>query len=111
MFNFMEKVSEATIEKLFLDIIKDFSTANLTWATENDASLLLMTQQNSPKLLRTASGLAKGFKGCGHYLNSTNMLLWLKEKRPEIHTAIILNPKKKAWMQKQIEDFRRFLFS
>ena len=111
MFNWINGIPEKVIEKLFLDIIKDFTPSDLQWATDNDASLLLLTQENSPKLLRTASAMARGFKGQGHLLNSTNLMSWLQEKRPEIYLAINLNPKKRAWMSKQVEEFQKFFFS
>ena len=111
MFDWVNTASEKVIEKLFLDIIKDFTPQDLTWATNDNASLLLLTEKNSPKLLRTASGLAKGFQGQGHLLNSTNLMTWLEEKRKDLWLPVSISPRKRTWMQKQIEDFRRFLFS
>ena len=111
MFDFMNKVSEAAIEKMFLQLLKDFTSQDLTWATNEDVSLLLLTEKNSPKLLKTASGMARGFKSQGHLLNSTNMMLWLEEKRKDLWLPVSISPRKRVWMQKQIEDFRQFLFS
>ena len=111
MFDLVNTASEKIIEKLFLDIINDFTSSDLSWAVNENASLLLLTEKNSPKLLKTASRLARGFRGQGHHLNSTNMMIWLEEKRKDLWLPIKISPRKRVWMQKQIEDFRRFLFS
>jgi len=108
--NFMDNMSETVVEQMFLQLLKDFTVNDLSWATSNNVSLLALTEKNNPKLLRTASGLAKKFKGQGYLLNTKNVMIWLKEKRPELYTSLNLVPERKVWLSKQVNDFRQFLF-
>ena len=111
MFDFINDAGEVAVEKLFLQVIGGFTIADLRWATDSGASLLLLTQENNPKLLRMASGLARGFNCQGYHLNTTNVLKWLKDKRPEVYVSVNVNPRMRKWLDRNVEEFRRFLFS
>lgn len=110
MFDIFNKVGETLIEKMFLDMLKDFSTEDLGDAVKNNTSLLDETTKYRPWILRTGERLAKQFNSYKDFVTTENVLIWLKQKRFDFYFTIISDPKKKAWLDKQVEEVCKFLF-
>ena len=110
MFDFINGIGEKAIEDMFMKILKDFSENDLQAAVKGDVSLLLLTEQNNPKLLRMASGLARKFRGQKQHFTFQNLMQWLEGRRPDLYSSVIIDVKKKAWIENQIDSFRQFLF-
>ena len=111
MFDFLNNASEKILEKTFLKLLEGFSSNDLETAAKNDMSLLLLTKQNNPKLLRTAVGIASRFRGQKHLLNMKNVMEWLKDNREGLWISTVSDNGNKAWLGKQIDEFRDFLWS
>ena len=110
MFDFLNNASEKVLEKTFLKLLADFSSNDIETAAKDDMSLLLLTEQHNPKLLRTAAGISRGFRGQKHSLNMENVMEWLKDNREDLWISIISDNSKKAWLERQIDGFKAFLW-
>ena len=110
MFDIMNKVGEATTERIFLSILEGFTTEDLKAAIEQNISLLDETAHYRPHTLALAERIAGRFRGQGQHLTYENVMKWLSEKRPDFYWGIKFNPKAQAWLKQQINEFRMFLF-
>ena len=110
MFDFINGASEAVLERFFLQLLNPFDREDLDEAVRNDVSLLDETVKGNPKSLAIAEGAAKRFRGQAHMLTTENVLGWLKEKRYELYFAFISDPRARAWIDRQISEFREYLF-
>lgn len=110
MFDWVDTASERAIEKLFLKLLESFDNDDLQKATDENLSLLLLTQEHRPKLLRTASAIAGRFRVQGYLLTYQNVLSWLKEHHRSLWFSIQLDKKKQKWLENQVNIFHKFLF-
>ena len=110
MFDIIDSASEAILERFFLQVMKPFDREDMDDAIKNNVSLLDETVKGNPKALAIAEGAAKRFRGQAHMLTTENVLGWLKDKRYELYFGIVSDPKAKRWMNRQISEFKAYLF-
>ena len=98
------------MERFFLQLLEPFDRDDLDGAVESDVSLLDETLKGNPRALVVAERLAGRFRGQANLLTVENVLKWVKEKRYELYFAFISNPKARAWIERQVREFRMYLF-
>ena len=106
MFDFGEKF----VEEFFLNLIKDFSGSDLSYAVYNDISLIDAAAENNSKLLSFGFKMAKKFSGYSMYLTTDNVIDWLSEKRPDFYVAVKISKKHYDWLDRNVNEVKRFLF-
>lgn len=111
MFDIINNVSEAFLERLFLRIMEPFDREDLDEAIRSDVSLLDEAVKGSPKDLAMAENAAQRFRGQAHLLTTENVLGWMKDKRYELYFGIISDPKARAWLNRNVHEFREYLFN
>ena len=110
MFDLVNSASEAVLEKFFIQILDPFDREDLDEAVEADVSLLDETAKDNPGALTMAEGAAKRFRGQAHILTIENVLMWTKSKRYELYFAFVSDKKAYNWLDRQISEFRAYLF-
>lgn len=110
MFDFLNGMGEAAVEKMFLNLIKDFSVEDLKEAVKTNLSLLEQTATFNPRMLAMAERLAKRFQSQKDTLTPDNVMGWLKEKRNDFYLAVLFNNNNKRWLDTQISGFRAYLW-
>lgn len=110
MFDMINNASEAVLERFFLQLLDGFDREDLDEAVKSDVSLLDETVRHKPKALAVAEGAARRFRGQAHMVTPENVLQWLKAKRYELYFAFISDPKARAWLDRNIREFRAYLF-
>ena len=111
MFDFIDRIGEATVEKIFMSLLEGFTAEDLRTAVEQNISLLDETAKHRPHTLALAEKIAGRFRGQGQHLNYENVMKWLSEKRPDFYLGIKFRPSSQEWMKQQIKEFRTFLFA
>ena len=110
MFDFINDAGDAVFERFFLQLLDGFDREDLDDAIRNDVSLLDETAKYNPKALAVAEGAAKRFRSQIQLLTTMNVLGWLKEKRYELYFAFISDQKSRVWLERQISEFRTYLW-
>ena len=111
MFDIIDEAGEAVFERLFLQLLDQFDREDLDDAVRRDVSLLDETVEGNPRALAVAEVAAKRFRGHAHLLTTDNVLSWLKKKRYELYFAFMSDPKARAWLMRQVDEFRLYLFN
>jgi len=111
MFDFINGASEAVLERFFLQLLDGFDREDMDEAVRNDVSLLDETAKHNPRALAVAERAAQRFGGQSHLLTTNNVLKWIKTKRYELYFGIVSDPKARKWLDRQISEFRAYLFN
>jgi len=110
MFDFLNGAGERVVERFFLKLIDPFDREDLEDAVRRDVSLLDETAAANPGLLSKAEALARRFRGQRGLLTVENIIEWMKDRRPELYFYLASDPAAHAWIDRQIREFRDFLF-
>jgi len=111
MFGFIDKAAERVVEKFFLDALKPFDVEDLKEAVKNNVSLLDEAAKYNSGSLSFAENMAKQFGGQSQLLTTDNVLEWIKEKRHELYFTFISDRKARNWLDRNIKEFKEFLFN
>lgn len=106
----IEEIGEKVVEKIFLDLISEFSVDDLEYAVKHGIYLLDLAQENNSKLLSVGSNLARMFRGQSNLLTTENVLMWLCEKRKDMFGAIAVDRNKYIWLDRNVNEIKTFLF-
>ncbi len=105
-----DKVGEHFIETFFISMIEGFTIKDLELAVRENISLLDQTQLCNPRSLAFAGKIAKKFSGCSVHLTLENVMDWTREKRNDLYWHFLKDPVAKAWLNRNVLEFKSFLF-
>jgi len=111
MFDIIDKTAEKFMERVFLGVIEPFDREDLEQAVKDDVNLLDETMKYNPKSLAMAENMARRFNGQARLLTTENVLEWIKDKRYELYFFFVSDLKAKVWLDRQVSEFRTYLFN
>ena len=106
-----DRATEKFMEKFFLGLINPFSVEDLERAVKANDNLLDGVMACNPSALAWAERAAKQFNGQSKFLTTENVLQWIAGKRPELYFAFISDFKKRQWLDRQVKEFKQYLFN
>jgi len=107
----IDRATEKFMEKFFLSLINPFSVEDLENAVKADDSLLDGAMAFNPSALAWAERAAKQFNGQSKHLTTENVLQWIMDKRSDLYFSIITDFRKRRWLDRQVKEFKEYLFN
>lgn len=97
------------VEKIILNLIKDFKKVDLEFAIRRSISLADLILKYQPYLISLAKFIYPMYSKNGNLLTYQNVLKWLKKVRPDLYEVIIASEKGKNWLRKQVNEIKRLI--
>jgi hypothetical protein len=107
---FIDNIAEKFIQNFFLNTIKPFGVLELKTAVSDNISLLDEAIKHNPGSISLAAKIAKQFSGQSNLLTTENVLKWISDKRNDLYFAFICNRNSYLWLDRNVREFREFLF-
>jgi len=98
-----------TLEKVFIEILSNFSVEDLKFAIKNDVDLAKLMVERVPTIVKMIRAFAHFYNNQKNEINADNIVLFLSEKKPEF-AKTLMTPQGKKWLNKNIINIKRIIF-